>query len=232
MIQTLGAATLGALWLPLLAWTVIVAVVLAALRVWRSGHALAQYAARLALLAALPLGLLLAAVVDFSLLAWLLPAEAPVPAAAFPPPPAVPIPPESAPAFSWGLLHTLGLLTLLAGLVALWQASRLLGHAAALARFARRLPNACSAVQPMVDRQATALGLRSAVRGVVAPDDVAPMTFGWRQPVLVLPASLLEDEEQVPSGSRIALQRVRRGRAFRPPERASLPFVSLNLMLL
>ncbi len=64
MIQTLGAATLGALWLPLLAWTVIVAVVLAALRVWRSGHALAQYAARLALLAALPLGLLLAAVVD------------------------------------------------------------------------------------------------------------------------------------------------------------------------
>ncbi len=57
MIQTLGAATLGALWLPLLAWTVIVVFVLAALRVWRSGHALA-------LLAALPLGLLLAAVVD------------------------------------------------------------------------------------------------------------------------------------------------------------------------
>ena len=42
-LQTLGAATLGTLWVPLLAWTAVALAVMSLLRLWRSAHTLVHY---------------------------------------------------------------------------------------------------------------------------------------------------------------------------------------------
>ena len=48
-LQTLGTATLGALWAPLLAWTALAFAAMSLLRLWRSAHTLVHYTTRTAL---------------------------------------------------------------------------------------------------------------------------------------------------------------------------------------
>src|SRR5690554_5175046 len=59
-LQTIGAATLDPLWLPLAAWTIVALLVFLALNRWRSGHPFIRYRSAIALLFALPLGVLVA----------------------------------------------------------------------------------------------------------------------------------------------------------------------------
>ena len=199
-LQTLGTATLGAFWLPVLAWTVAAFAAMSLLRLWHSAHTLVHYATRTALLLALPLGLVFAAVTDVSILA-LFPspaAEAPVePLFALPLTDFTPVPSDPA-APAWTLYHLLGLVTMLAGVLAAGRLYYLARHALALMRFRKRLPHHTDApLQHAVNRQAAALGIRRQVRAVMTTQDVVPMTVGWIHPVIVVPETLTGDEEHL-----------------------------------
>ena len=198
-LQTLGEYALGGLWLPLLAWTVVTLATLGLLRLKPSIHTYIHYASRAALLLALPLGLLLASFVDFSFLALL-----PAPAAEVSGE-AVPLLlepgsllPDAAPVVQWNLYHLLGGITLLAALLALVRLSILVRHAWALRLFCRHLPaSGTSTIQHTADRIAEALGLRRTVRALTTTQSVVPMTVGWRRPLVVVPAALLDEADRL-----------------------------------
>ncbi len=199
-LQTLGQSALGTLWLPLMAWTVVAMVLLGVLRVWRSAHTYVHYAARAALMLALPLGLILATATDFSLLSLL-----PSPAVEAPGNVVFVLPPldlspasASAPVFHWNWYHGLGLLTLLAGLLAVVRLSALAGHARALYIFRKHLPaQSTASLQSVIDELADTLAVRRRVRAIATTQPVVPMTLGWRRPVVVVPAALLDDADQL-----------------------------------
>jgi TonB family protein len=89
-------------------------------------------------------------------------------------------------------------LTLLAGLVALARLGRLAHHACALRRFRKHLPaGGPASLQQLVDDLAASLGLRRSVRAVVTTQEIVPMTSGWRLPLVIVPASLLDDAERL-----------------------------------
>lgn len=199
-MHLLGEATIHTFWTPLLAWTVAALVAMGFLPQCRSAHTLVQYAARTALLLALPLGLLLAAVTDISILA-LFPrsvAETPVESLFALPLSDVDSALNAAKTFVWTPYHFLGLLTLLGGLLAAGRLAYLVRHALALTHFRKRLPlDTAAPTQQAVDRQAAALGLRRRVRVVVTTQDVVPMTLGWLRPVIVMPETLTNDAERL-----------------------------------
>ncbi len=196
-LHMLGEGAWGAFWLPLLAWTAVALLALGVLRLWRSAHSLVHYAIRVALMLALPLGLLLAAATDlsfFSLLPSASAEEARVVAPFLPLP--IPLSVEDASAFSWTLYHGLGLLTLLAGLLAITRLSILIRHARTLHLFCKYLPtNNAAAVQQTVDCLSVSLGLKRHVQVLVTSKEVVPMTLGWRLPLVVVPEALLSDAE-------------------------------------
>ena len=196
-LQALGAAALNTFWLPLLAWTVIALFTLGLLRVWRSASPLIHYAARTALLSALPLGLLLAATTDLSFLALWPQALAEAPGE----PLALLLQPEVGQpvgtlAPSWTLVHSLGVLTLGATLLAALRLGLLARQAFTLHQFRRHLsaPEATT-LQQTTDHLAATLGLRQPIQAVVTTRPVVPMTLGWRHPLIVVPAPLLHDDD-------------------------------------
>ncbi len=65
-LSSIGADILAFAWLPLLIWTLLAVVVLAILRLYRKIHVQYHYHARLALMLALPVGLLLASLMDLA----------------------------------------------------------------------------------------------------------------------------------------------------------------------
>ena len=200
-LHMLGGAGLDVFWRPLLAWTLVFLPLYGALRLWRSAPALVQYHAHLALLLALPLSLALAPLVS-----W------PAPEAAVFVDDVFPLPslerdavaaPEGGPVVAsaepqglgWGLAHWIGVLTLFAAGCAAFLLIRMLYLAFALRGFRRRL---VPVEDPRTHRLLRALteemGVRDDVALLATPDDTTPMTFGWRRPVIVLPAALLDDE--------------------------------------
>ncbi|MCH8962444.1 MAG: M56 family metallopeptidase, partial [Bacteroidetes bacterium] len=198
-LHMLGGAGLDVFWRPLLAWTLVFLPLYGALRLWRGAPALVQYHAHLALLLALPLSLALAPLVS-----WPAPEAAVFVDDVFPLPSlerdAVAAPeggPVVAPAqgLVWGLAHWIGVLTLFAAGCAAFLLIRMLYLAYALRGFRRRL---VPVEDPRTHRLLRALteemGVRDDVALLATPDDTTPMTFGWRRPVIVLPAALLDDE--------------------------------------
>ncbi len=197
VLETLGAWSLPNLWLPMAAWTLVAAPAYALLEGWRAAHPLVQQWARQALLAALPLGLAVAALTEVSFGAE---AGRALPGGASFLLPPVPVSPNDAPAptEALGLHHALGLLTLGALAVAAWHWGRLAVCAAALMRFRRRLPaRSDSTLQRTVREAAQGMGLSRPVRAVFLPQPVAPMTFGVWRPVIVLPETLRGEPERL-----------------------------------
>jgi len=198
-LNALGTEALAFLWLPLLAWTVVALTMMGMLHLWRSAHTLVQYMVRAALLLALPFGLGLAIATDWSILAFFphTLAEATT-SAAFAFSSEAVHQAVQAPGVAWSLAHTLGVLTLLAGLLALTRLGALLYHTATLRRFRKTFPvHAPASVGQAIDRQAAALGLCRKVQAVVTQQNVAPMTLGWRCPIIVVPDTLVDDAERL-----------------------------------
>ena len=218
LLARLGTWSLPALWTPLAFWTAGALLALAALRgCERSLPPLAHYRARQALLFALPLGLLAAATTDLSLLAaWLAPA-APSPAGGVQVAPLLAAPEaaaahSSAPAPRLTLMHALGLATTVAGVLAAVRLVRLAADAWALVRFRRSLD-----VQPpdgLAKRLIEEAGLPRRVRLAWAARPVAPMTFGFVQPIVVLPEALRGEPDALRLALTHELVHVRRGDAL------------------
>ena len=199
MLAALGAATADSLWLPVLVWTALAAPVWWGLA--RSdAHPLLQYRVRQALLAALPMGVIAAAVVDTSgwwpdVHAWFVaePAGSAGAAESIIGPLRGTAPTAGAPAPVWTWMHLVGSATLIAAMGALVGLGRLIADLVAFARLRRE---AALRPAPSIQEQARAvadrLGLRRTVQVRVTDRDVVPMTLtGWPATV-VLPSRLTD----------------------------------------
>lgn len=92
---------------------------------------------------------------------------------------------------SWDFLHSTSLQSILG---AMWLAGTLLGLGrlglgfTRLHSIARQADPACGQVASMLSKLSHALGMEHPVRGLVSRDAVSPMTWGWRHPIVLLPA--------------------------------------------
>jgi beta-lactamase regulating signal transducer with metallopeptidase domain len=205
-LHTLGAASIDWVWRPLLAWTLAGLPVYLGLRWWRNAPPLVRYHGYLALLLALPLGVALAPFLSWpaSPAATSVVTVTPAASLADPPAKAAPIrleeytaptavPPSQA---SPGAPFWIGAVTVLAAGWAVFLVLRMLYLAYGLRRFRRGLtPVHQSLPHRLLVTTARQVGVREDVALYRSPDDTTPMTFGWRRPAIVLPETLLDDEE-------------------------------------
>jgi TonB family protein len=213
LLYILGAGTAHSLWLPLLAWTVYALPVYAWLR-WREyGHPLIHYYLQRALLLSLPLGLLTVNLVDVS--GWAFPSsEGATSVVADGVYVLFPRVEEVLTVHSpyRGFYYGLGLITLLALLLAVWQLLRLGGQTVGIIRFFRHRGSAENPrLQRKVRRLARELEIQRPIQIIVASDDISPMTFGYRRPVVVIPRSIVDDEQRVQMTLIHELTHIRRG---------------------
>jgi len=189
MLGALGAWALPALWVPLAAWTVVWLAAEAAGAALRGAHPMLRYRLAQAALLALPVGVLLAALVEvpaFHTAPALAPAgfEAELLPFWFDAGEAGPVAPPARP-LPWAAL--LGGLTLGAAALALLRGARLATHAAAFRRLRRRVLTGAPAEVAEVPGP---LGLRQRVRVVETAACPVPIAFGALRPVVALPAGL------------------------------------------
>ncbi len=189
-LADLGAASVAALWLPVLAWTALALGAEAALRLGRASARLGL-GVRGAVVAALP-GLL---VVPPVLARWVpsfrpasgeasaLPLVAPGPAATLDLEALLP------PDLAW-MDVLIGGATLGAGLVAVFGLGALIGGLVWLGRYRRGLAVAADPVVAEAREVAGRLGVRQSLAVAVAEPGSAPFTVGWRKPLVAVPADL------------------------------------------
>ncbi|MGI9175180.1 MAG: M56 family metallopeptidase [Rhodothermales bacterium] len=187
VLEAFGRASLAAFWLPLVAWTLVALPCYLALRLGNRAHPLVPYHAGRAVLLALPAGLLLAAVTDVSALFGTSEAAQVFPLVFAMPGVTVS---QAAPDIAWSVYHALGALTALAAAMALVRLLRLGTQVKALRRLRQTLSPASPDVQAVLDRLARQHRVGRPVAALVSPLPVVPMTFGWRRPAIVVPASL------------------------------------------
>ncbi|HIG74102.1 MAG TPA: TonB family protein [Bacteroidetes bacterium] len=198
LLLALGEWALPAVWLPVLVWTALGAIVEASLRV-RSGHPLLTLGVRRSLLWALPVGVLAAVS-----LPHLLPPVAMGRVAAFRPQAIQEI---VLPTLEIGVAPAAGetaaslpLLPLVAGVALLPLVALALVRLAAVGTGLVRLRQlaageADDGVQRETAAAARAAGVTREVRAVSTPIPTVPFTFGWRRPVVVVPEALAEDAD-------------------------------------
>lgn len=198
--RALGSAGVMIFWLPVAAWTLLALAVLGLFRLRMSMHPLLHYAGRMALLLALPLGLMLAPMVDAPVSLWearQVTGEATAGAVSYGEVVAGPL--DTTPVAMWMEygLTALGFLTVLAVVVALittgwtWRSWAVLAYMRRK-MMARPVPDD---VRALVDRLAHRYGIRRTVRVVVTDFELPPMTFGWWNPVLVIPDTLAGESD-------------------------------------
>jgi beta-lactamase regulating signal transducer with metallopeptidase domain len=215
-LSEIGQMSLWAYWGPLLAWSIIGSLLLAALRFAEGCHPFLHLSLREALLFSLPIGLLIAgawggervapaaareavAVAWDASTAWMgaPPSRAPSSRLAVEPPG-----PNSSPLAFPGLHFWMGLLTMAAAGLALWRLGRLMRETWALRRFRDALAPVSEATRrEIIIPLEGQLGLSpGTVTYGAAPAGTMPVTFGWTHPVVALPNDLLEEEGHRRSG--------------------------------
>jgi TonB family protein len=195
-LHALGTWSVTALWLPLLAWTLLALPVYVLIQRTEGGHPLVRYRLLQALLFTLPAGLIAAAWVDASsvLAGWSSLSHAPTGSPIMLLPVEVSAAAAPADSFEWSIFHTVGLCT----------ASALLFGAVRLAGLARSMyavttlhadapENDSNGIQQIADRLARDLGLKRPVRVELTDAAVVPLTYGTRRPVILLPRTLTSD---------------------------------------
>lgn len=212
VLASIGRATLGPLWLPMLAWTVMSGVALLVLRRRGGFHPLTRVRLSQALLFALPAVLLLAALAPIGQLPgrggvsdarWV--TESPVPAPASVsevrsgpvaevrsiPVAEVPAGPVGAPS---SILHVaVGLATLFGLLLAVGHLGLIVVRLIGLRRLTRTLSRVSQrAALRELGRISALLGVRRPIQLLEGPRDSVPITFGWRRPVVVVPAGIVQ----------------------------------------
>ncbi|MEM1054296.1 MAG: TonB family protein [Bacteroidota bacterium] len=199
LLLGMGEWAISAVWLPVLVWTALALLAEATLRL--RPHPLLALGVRQSLLWALPVGLLASLA-----LPGLLPATVMDQVVAFRPQaldgivlPAIEV--GVTPAVAQGpTLEALPLLPLAAALallvVAVFAAVRLSQVVVGLVRLGRLAAgDAPSEVQHEAAEAARAVGVTRTVRAVTTDVPTVPFTFGWRRPVVVVPAELVGDTD-------------------------------------
>jgi len=210
ILSDLGTATLHPLWVPVLAWTVLVLPPWALLERTDRLHPLAEYRLTQMLLAALPVGILAASIGEM------------LPAAAQPAAlsgrsmvvlPAIESTTElvSGPSPSWSWMHAVGLLTVGALGVGLFQLGRLVLEVVAVGRVRRRLGSVTPpSLRAEADRLADRLNVRRPVQLRISSDATVPLTLGGLRPMILVPERLAEATEELRMMLRHELIHIRR----------------------
>lgn len=198
LLESLGAASVPLLWLPLLAWTLVWAATEGGLRLACTLHPALRYRVAQAALLSLPFGLVLAACVDVPALPWAAPAVVYVADSGVA---AVYAGASAVPGEGAGPLTPLSVAAVLGAAVCLWALAaavrllRLAIQAHALRRLRQTLPVvAADGFDDAAHDAARRVGLRRPVAVVATDADVVPMTFGLWRPLVVVPASLAGPE--------------------------------------
>jgi len=198
-----GAQSVTYLWLPVLAWSLFCGVTLFAGD--RFERLRLSYAGLYGLLLMLPLGILLNGLVRLA------PSASPVEQivataqAVTPTPLATPAPVLTAPEAPWVPIVTtiLMVVLILAAVVALGALLLSVARALRLLTTSWMLPQSVtSAVVPAavldeVATQARRLGIQRPIRVEVSNTLTSPHTYGWRSPVLILPAALADQPDEL-----------------------------------
>jgi len=201
-LHALGTWSAGALWAPMLAWTVLAAPLYLLARHATAGRPLHRYRMLQALLLTLPIGVLAAAWVDVSAVwdgwhslpetasagetTWLL----------LPAQPSAATSQSAATAPAWDVYHGLGLLTSGALIAALVQCTRLAWAGGAIARLRSAATDPISdSAQVTANALAAEMGIRRPVRVRRFDDAVVPLTFGTCRPVILLPRTLAKQPD-------------------------------------
>jgi TonB family protein len=190
VLAALGHHSLAAFWLPLGMWTLLALPTGLLLHYGRWIPAPLRYYGAMALLFALPLGLLLGLATSWQSPFSTLFSTAPPAAVTVEPFTATPLAATPLALHGYHLIGALVLSLLLAGAVRLGQYSRELGR---LTRLHRTLLAHPATPLPELETLRHGYGIRPAVHVVALSTQAVPMTFGWRRPVLVLPTALLDD---------------------------------------
>lgn len=215
-----GGRALGSLWAPVAAWTMLAGVATLTLGRLARVHPSTRYRLYQALLFALPLALVVATVGSVGQLPALADAGATVAPTTVAVPGALPAggggsEPAVAAVIGGGPDIALGVLGLLTGALALLSVVRLavLGwQLRALTRLAGSCDE-CRAEPARAALRAAAGGRGTAdrVRLLIAPPDTPPATFGWRRPVILVPAALVERRDDLRAAVTHELVHIHRG---------------------
>lgn len=187
LLSYLGQWSMEAVWLPTLAWTVIAVPFAVLARMSKRLSPLTRYGITSALLAALPIGLFIAALPTFG--------AGTLPIAGFIHLPETIVRPaaDAAATAAWTAAHSSGLLFVAAMLAAITRLLHLAASAVQLATLRSSLDHVPNAdLQKTTNRISNQLGVRTHVSTAVSPHIATPLTFGWRRPIVVLPSELLK----------------------------------------
>ncbi len=190
LFQT-GHLSLEHLWLPLLFWTMLAGLFYFADRSNVIQAPQIRYQIATALLLALPIGIVLS-------FAAILSVSAPTPTYLALPgvTPLTEVPDLAAaapatPAIHWNIYHALGLLVLLLGIGGGIKMMVLIRETLQLRWMEQTLRgDTLGAVSPSGEAVRKAWGLSDQIKVVFSDTQTAPMTFGWRSPVIVVPDTL------------------------------------------
>ncbi len=208
LLADLGTATASPLWLPVAAWTLLALPLWVLLKRTDRLHPLAEYRLSQVLLAALPISIAAAGIVE------LFPTS--------PAPPLLPdasvlvlpaVEPTTAPASggAWRWTHAIGALTALAVAVGVFELGRLGMNALALERIrALVAPPTSPSLQEELDRLTNQLDVRRPVRLYATSNTTVPVTLGGRRPVILIPERLTEAPDALRMTLRHELVHVRR----------------------
>ena len=191
----LATESIRFIWMPVGIWTLLAGLFYFLLRYTPDNRPIFKYQAATALLWSLPLGILMAFLLPLSVSApesWQIAAGT----AAFSETasPSTDLRPVSESV--WQMQHGVGLLTLLLAGMGIWNLAGISGEAVRIFRVGKSIGGKPLAdVNPNVDALRSDWGIAKPVQVVFSSEDHAPMTFGWRRPIIVLPDSLQQQPE-------------------------------------
>lgn len=211
ILQQLGASSADAVWFPLIIWTCVAAVVFFVLRISKSINPLYQYHIRVATLLALPIGLVSALLLQtfnfFSdsgsgLSSQVFVVQNPLPAI-------------YATSGSEGLVSSInwfdinfliGLISALIIGIAIFMLLRLIVSYSQLKRLHKNLTS-----EPLTNLEFKS-GLKDGSVSVAFHDHpLVPFTFGWKNPIIVLPKKIEAESEKLNMAIQHELVHIRRG---------------------
>jgi TonB family protein len=197
LLDRIAAASLPVYWMPMALWSVMAFAFLLLRRLLQNQHPAVGYQAVTALLLSLPLGMLLATLSPMAIPAphtlqeavtYVMPS--PTGELAFNEPAA------ASEAIAWSPMYAVGLLVLFVAGFACWQLGRLSLETMRLVRIGRSLAGQpLDKVDADLDRLRGRWAIDTPITVVFSDLEHAPMTFGWRRPLIVIPASLRKDTD-------------------------------------
>jgi TonB family protein len=200
LLSSTGADLVAFAWLPLLIWTILAVTVLGFLRISKNLHVQYHYHARLALLAALPAGLILAGLTDL-VAGWISAGEEAIPLkfiiVSAPVEMTITEPETASLLLSPSFWYGLGMFLILAGVLLLFI--RHFTQYVQLNILSKKLE-----LKPIRDIEEVSYQNKKLARDCGKPVAVAyleqaviPVTFGVRRPVVLLPLTLINDMEKM-----------------------------------